>query len=280
MHGALRRQFFGWGAADLAFIQASRDRLSRFPVRLTRRSDRRTFVVSAPSRLRFVAASAYCMERLLGSESMADEFDRLWALAETIEGQLRAAFSPDEIRHRASGGLPELKEALLYVITRRLRPHVVFETGVAQGISTTFLLAALAANRQGRLVSVDSPNRDPTGRVDARTGMRDRSYVPGDRASGWLVPSALRDRWEFHQGLAEEWLPKREDRPDLFFHDSLHTAEHMRFEYDWALAHLARGGVLVSDDIHWNHAFEQFVEQNAGRIRPLSTRYVGVAQLC
>lgn len=280
MHGALRRSFRGWAAADVAFGLASRGRLSRFPVRLSRRSDGATFLVRTPGRLRFVAATAYSQEILRGRSVADAEFDRLWALSESIEAQLGAAFSPEEIARRSTGGFPELKEAVLYEIVRRLRPRLIFETGVAQGISTSFLLAALDANGQGRLVSVDRPNRDPAGWVDPHTGVRDRSYVPRDQESGWLVPGSLRGRWEFHEGRAEEWLPTRGDRVDLFFHDSRHTAEHMRFEFVWALGHLAPGGVLVSDDIHWNQAFHEFVDQNADRVRPLSTRYVGVAQVC
>ena len=34
----------------------------------------------------------------------------------------------------------------------------------------------------------------------------------------------------------------------MFFHDSLHTPEHMRFEFDAAWPHVAPGGVLASDD--------------------------------
>jgi len=38
-------------------------------------------------------------------------------------------------------------------------------------------------------------------------------------------------------------------RIDVFFHDSLHTREHMLFEFERAWAHLKPGGVLVSDDV-------------------------------
>ena len=35
----------------------------------------------------------------------------------------------------------------------------------------------------------------------------------------------------------------------LFFHDSLHTREHMLFEFETAWPHLAGGGYLVADDV-------------------------------
>ncbi|HEY6238791.1 MAG TPA: class I SAM-dependent methyltransferase [Thermoplasmata archaeon] len=278
MHGTLRRRLAGWASADLSFLLASRGRPSRFPVTLTRRSDGREFLVPHPCRLRFLAASLYSTETLLGADAVDEETDLLWGLAETLEESLRSAFSEEEIRVRATGGFPELKEPFLYAVSRRVRPRQVIETGVAQGISTTFLLAALHRNQGGRLRSIDYVHRDPSGWVDPASGVRDRSYVPQDRGSGWIVPRQLRDRWDLSEGKAEELLPRWSGAIDLFFHDSLHSPEHMRFEYDWALAHLVPGGVLVSDDIHWNPAFEEFVAANAGTVRAVSTRYVGVAQ--
>lgn len=42
---------------------------------------------------------------------------------------------------------------------------------------------------------------------------------------------------------------------DLFLHDSLHTQEHMRFEFEEAWAALRPGGLLIADDIQGNRAF-------------------------
>lgn len=44
---------------------------------------------------------------------------------------------------------------LLYVLARALKPEVVVETGVANGISSSFILKALDENARGRLCSVD-----------------------------------------------------------------------------------------------------------------------------
>src|SRR5262249_16918185 len=51
---------------------------------------------------------------------------------------------------------PEEGSALFFLV-RALRPATVVETGTANGTSTTYLLAALARNGAGRLVSIDLP---------------------------------------------------------------------------------------------------------------------------
>jgi len=45
---------------------------------------------------------------------------------------------------------------------------------------------------------------------------------------------------------------------DVFFHDSLHTYEHMMFEFKTALPKIDKGGYLISDDIHLNNSFIDF----------------------
>jgi hypothetical protein len=48
---------------------------------------------------------------------------------------------------------------------------------------------------------------------------------------------------------------------DLFYHDSLHTFEHMLWEYQTAWRFLRDGGILLSDDIFWNRAFRIFARE-------------------
>ena len=49
---------------------------------------------------------------------------------------------------------------LLYGLVRALRPEVVVETGVATGVTSAYLLAALADNDAGELQSIDLPSAD------------------------------------------------------------------------------------------------------------------------
>jgi predicted O-methyltransferase YrrM len=135
---------------------------------------------------------------------------------------------------------------LQYAVVRAHKPERILETGVANGVSSAYLLLALQRNQKGELHSID---------------VGDGSFVLHGRSTGWLVPDWLRPRWTLHLGDAREYLPQVLDQlgvVDIFIHDSLHTYEHMKFEYQLAYPHLRRGGVLVSDDALWNPAFEDF----------------------
>jgi len=48
---------------------------------------------------------------------------------------------------------------------------------------------------------------------------------------------------------------------DIFFHDSLHTYEHMMFEFETVWPHIKENGLIVSDDIYWNNAFIDFAKK-------------------
>jgi predicted O-methyltransferase YrrM len=135
---------------------------------------------------------------------------------------------------------------LQYAVVRAQKPDRILETGVANGVSSAYLLLALRRNERGELHSID---------------VGDGSFVPCGQSTGWIIPDWLRPRWTLHLGDARECLPGVLDRlgsVDIFIHDSLHTYEHMKFEYRAAYPHLHPGGILVSDDALWNPAFEEF----------------------
>jgi predicted O-methyltransferase YrrM len=136
---------------------------------------------------------------------------------------------------------------LCYLACRYLRPRVVVETGVAYGVTSTYILAALEDNDYGELHSIDLP---PLA-LDAAAHI------------GYFVPPELRSRWKLNLGPAKKLLPQLLERTkpiDLFVHDSLHTYSHMKWEFEAALSALRPGGMLISDDIDGNRAFEQMVQ--------------------
>jgi len=158
----------------------------------------------------------------------------------------------------AAGAIYHAEGALLYGVVRGLEPSTIVETGTASGISTTYLLAALAHNDAGRLVSIDLPfAAGADGSLEAivpgtSIDHYDASPLPAGREPGWAIPKELRERWELRLGNARELLPAllaEVGEIGLFFHDSLHTREHMLFEFETAWPHIAPGGVLVADDI-------------------------------
>jgi predicted O-methyltransferase YrrM len=138
--------------------------------------------------------------------------------------------------------------SIVYLVARTTAPAVVVETGVAYGVTSAFVLQALAANGDGRLWSVDLP---PLG-ADAQ------SHV------GSLVPDHLRDRWNLRRGVSRRLLPgilERAKSIDLFIHDSLHTHSNMLWEFETAWPHLRPGGWLIADDIEGNAAFGEFADR-------------------
>jgi predicted O-methyltransferase YrrM len=142
--------------------------------------------------------------------------------------------------HDADAELPDL----CFIICRALRPRVVVETGVGSGVTTAFILQALAANGEGHLWSIDLPP------------------IEAEEFAGSFVPQHLRNRWTLLRGRSRQLLPRllRDlPAPDLFLHDSLHTTRNMTFEFQAAWQRMASGSVLLSDDIHMSKAFARFI---------------------
>ncbi len=155
------------------------------------------------------------------------------------EGQGDAALA--ERLHHATAGKwlwtkrcpPFGKRLGWYAIARLLKPELIVESGVHDGLGSMVLLRALEQNDRGRLVSFDV-----------------------NPAAGWLV--GRHPRWELRIESSRAGL-HRVVRPavpvGMFIHDSLHTYENERFELGFAAAHLAAGGVLISDNAHGTSAF-------------------------
>ena len=117
-----------------------------------------------------------------------------------------------------------------YVFVRALKPGLVVETGILNGMGSLVLLRALERNAQegspGTLISFD---------------------IVED--SGWLVPPRLREGWERRIEPIEEGLELALDgrEVDLFFHDSVHEPDHQRLEFGIALRHAAPSLVIVDN---------------------------------
>ncbi|WP_332897106.1 class I SAM-dependent methyltransferase [Haladaptatus sp. CMSO5] len=167
----------------------------------------------------------------------------------------------------------------LYALIREYKPAVIVETGVYSGVSTISILAALEANEFGRLYSIDYSHvlSDESAAVDPIT---EQSYyrgrpscaeegthvLPKGKQPGWLIPADMRDRWELIPGRPQTELPRLLDRLgeiDLFHHDSSHAASSMIFEFELAWQYLRPGGLMVSNHIGWNDAFETFVSEHS-----------------
>lgn len=127
---------------------------------------------------------------------------------------------------------------LLENLVLHMRPAVVVETGVANGVSTRRILAALSRNRgSGKLISCDIDDRVAT------------AELRGNPMFEFVKITAQRDFSDLVESL---------EKIDIFYHDSDHSYDHQLFEYSTVWEKLPPGGILVSDDINWSYAFLDF----------------------
>jgi predicted O-methyltransferase YrrM len=175
-------------------------------------------------------------------------------------------YTPIRKRRFAHDGWPEL----LYLLIRALKPRVVVETGVFDGISSCIILQALHDNDHGQCISIDLPATDV---IPGSTDRMSSKTLPAGKQPGWTIPEYLRLRHTLRLGDSRELLPsilRQHSEIDVFFHDSLHTFEHQMFEYKLAWEHLSEGGLLLSDDIFWSSAFHQFCSANTRSYKRIS----------
>jgi hypothetical protein len=201
----------------------------------------------------------------------------------TLQKTLKADISLaklDDLSRRVQGwacqnGLkdPTGERTLLYLIVRCCKPDIVVETGVAHGSSSAFMLHAMEENSRGELYSIDIPPYEVPAEIE-RTDKGPIHTMPDGQKHrigehyevGDLIPENLKHRWSLTLGDAAIELPpllERLGRVSIFLHDSLHTYEHMTFEYETAWRYITSGGLLLSHDVLWNEAFMDF-SGNAG----------------
>jgi len=222
------------------------------------------YLRNASRRLKYaVEHPGYALRTALRELTVADE-RFLAAITGTRAGQIREFLQEPSSHHRfashlrgsekefrrgmSSADLWAKKILVQYAAVRALRPDTILETGVASGISTSYFLLALEMNQKGTLHSVE---------------IGDASFLPAGREPGWIVPDWLRSRWRLHIGDATLVLPKllaELGEIDVFVHDSLHSYEHMKREFELAGPFLRRGGLLIADDALWNPAFRDYAQ--------------------
>lgn len=150
----------------------------------------------------------------------------------------------------------------IYILTRILKPTYVIETGVGAGVSSAYILMALETNGKGELFSVDLPNYELN--YFPQLGLKPVTIIPEGKDVGFAVPTWLKHRWHLKLGNSREILPELLNELkliDIFLHDSEHTYDHMLFEYNLVWNYLKSNGLLLSDDVFWNNAFEDFARK-------------------
>ncbi|MGC8538680.1 MAG: class I SAM-dependent methyltransferase [Candidatus Micrarchaeia archaeon] len=142
---------------------------------------------------------------------------------------------------------PEAK--FLYGITRRLKPKIFIETGVADGVSSFFILNAIKKNKTGKLISIDVRNN-----------------------VGNFVPEGLKKSWELkilRGNFVNDFknIMSKSPRVDIFLHDSDHSYEWQTLEYKAALNKLVKNGLLLSDDVDKSYALIDLIKANPNKYK-------------
>ena len=133
---------------------------------------------------------------------------------------------------------------LLYILVRALKPNTFVETGVSGGESSSYILQAMNDNNKGHLYSIDLP---PDFDQKARNVV-----IPNGETSGWAIPTHLKKSWTLKLGSSKDLLnPLLQNLKeiDMFCHDSLHTYDHMLFEYETSWQYLKKNGIIITDDV-------------------------------
>jgi predicted O-methyltransferase YrrM len=214
-------------------------------------------------------AKAWAEERAVDATELLRAIDAtLWdeaaAWATEFESHASQRLRPVGFDLGGGGHYP-----LLYFLTRRMRPEVVVETGVAAGWSSVAILSALERNGAGTLLSSDFPYfrlPDP------------------ERFVGWLVPQGLRHRWQLDIDGDRKALPRfMRSAPsvDLFHYDSDKTDAGRRFAMNTVGPYLSPGAVVVMDDIADNNFFRDYVAASNLRthVFKFEAKYLGVIGL-
>jgi predicted O-methyltransferase YrrM len=202
--------------------------------------------------------------------SPSTSFYSMWDAVVRFAEEIRASeFMSEMIRRRdkydAHGVMGALDCATLYALTRWLRPTIVVESGGFIGMSSAFILKALADEKlaAAKLYSIE---------------------LSEDCEQGALIPDELRS---VSAGFVPirgriEALLKRDQLPpsiDMFLHDSSHSYRHMLWEFRQFWPRLRDGGLLVSHDVQMNAAFPEFIaktyahDKKTGRRDPERTSH-------
>ena len=165
-------------------------------------------------------------------------------------------------------GWVNMDDALfLYWLVRHLNPKTVVQTGVSNGLSSAFMMLALAKNGpDGQLYAIDLPAIfDPNNSDWTARGVVYGVAIPEGQKSGWIVPDMYYgSRFHVELGDAKDLLPPliaRLPEIDMFYHDSDHSYSHMMFEFAEAKKKLTPGGLIIGDDISWNASVWDFADQ-------------------
>jgi hypothetical protein len=167
---------------------------------------------------------------------------------EDLASQIRARVLQARPRLGMDPGPRYGRRLVVYMLTRALRPRIVVEAGVADGLGTWLIAAALRRNgREG------SP-----GRLHA---------VDHAEGAGRLLPPEYDDVVQLHRGDTTAFVAEFHQDIDLFIHETIPLPAHESRQFSILSGRLSPQGVVCSAWL--TEAFAEFARENARRLLPL-----------
>ena len=148
--------------------------------------------------------------------------------------------------------LESLSSLLIYALVRIRKPKTVVETGVANGMSSFFILHALRLNSFGKLHSID---------VSPDVGV----LLDDDERAQWDLRVLARrcSSEDFRDAIAD--LPPI----GMFLHDSDHSYFWQKMECQEASLRMAPDGLVLSDDMHLSLGFIDYCREGSVKLAAL-----------
>ena len=178
-----------------------------------------------------------------------------------LETHVRQLTGSSEFMHVSDPHPRYARRAGWYALVRALKPKVVVESGVDKGLGSCVLASALGRNEKegqpGCLYGIDV---DPN--------------------AGYLFKAPYTDYGRILYGDSLSVLRDFRHSIDLFIHDSRHSPEHERSEFELIASQLAPGAVVLSDNAHSTGELMAFAERTSRQFlffqeRPSSHWYPG-----
>lgn len=167
------------------------------------------------------------------SEITQAPITQIWSYFEELESdsELLEYIHRGLINHRRGGEIddqPHFGRRLgWYAIVRATKPLVLVETGTEKGLGSLVLARAIERNSNGGILyTLD---------IEPSAGL-----LIGDRFSGTIIQK-IGDSIRSITDLSNI---------DFFIHDSDHSAEHERAEFDAVLSRLSPNAICLSDNSH------------------------------
>lgn len=177
-------------------------------------------------------------------------YENVMGAAMSAEAVLKEIFAQGKVQHsdgrflEVKANISKLNSDALQGVVKERRPQLIVEIGMAYGVSTLSILAALQHNGQGRLISIDPYIGWPTGRLIALHQV--------ERAGA----ADLHSHWQECSYTALPKMLQEGLKPDLLYIDGNHNFDYVFTDFFYADKLISVGGVIGFNDCGWRPVYK------------------------